>query len=121
MANRQGRLVEITIKLPMNFPVDWSDEDINFFLNDSSWCFDNIIRELENYSKENGCICNICEGKVLPAETLKSIDYDAATPGACATEEYSDYDRPTFNGGVAEEYSEYDRNSDDGFGFLWGA
>ena len=33
---------------------------IEFYLNDSSWCCDNLIEELQKYSKENGCICEIC-------------------------------------------------------------
>lgn len=61
---RQEKIVKVTIMLPMNFPEDWDDDMIEFYLNESSWCWDNIIRELNNYSNENGCICNICKGEV---------------------------------------------------------
>ena len=49
----------------MNFPADWSDEQILFYLNDSSWCCDNLIEELQKYSKEHGCICDITKAQIL--------------------------------------------------------
>lgn len=65
MSQVQKRTVEIKIKLPMEFPSDWDDKLIDFHLNDSSWCMDNFIDLLDEYSKEHGCICGICEAKVL--------------------------------------------------------
>jgi len=65
MSQVQKRTVEIKIKLPMEFPGDWDDKLIDFHLNDSSWCMDNFIELLDEYSKEHGCICGICEAKVL--------------------------------------------------------
>ncbi len=59
------KTVEITIKLPMDFHANWDNDMIEFQLNESSWCWDNLIDELNNYSKKHGCICNICEGKVI--------------------------------------------------------
>lgn len=49
----------------MNFPADWTDEQILFYLNDSSWCCDNLIEELQKYSKEHGCICDITKAQIL--------------------------------------------------------
>ena len=40
-------------------------------MNKSSWCCDNLIDLLEEYSKENGCICSICEAKVLRSEYME--------------------------------------------------
>ena len=59
------RIIRITIDLPMKFPTDWDDNLIEFHLNESSWCFDNLIDQLEQYSEEHGCICKICSAKVL--------------------------------------------------------
>ena len=38
---------------------------IEFHLNESSWCCSNLIKELKKYDEENGCICSICEAKVV--------------------------------------------------------
>lgn len=65
---RKEKIIELTIKLPMDFPEDWDDDMIEFHLNESSWCMDNIIDELQKYSEANGCICNICEGRVIKDE-----------------------------------------------------
>lgn len=64
--NQRQKLVNVkwTIELPMFFPEAWSDELIDFHLNDSSWCCDNLIEELMKYSRENGCICNICKAEI---------------------------------------------------------
>lgn len=65
LSKNQKRTVKITINLPMEFPDEWDDELINFYLNDSSWCFDNLLPLLEEYSEKHGCICGICKGEVL--------------------------------------------------------
>lgn len=62
---RQTKTIEIKIKLPMTFPQAWSNEDINFYLNDSSWCCSNLIPLLREYSDTNGCICGITQCSVL--------------------------------------------------------
>lgn len=59
------KTIRITIDLPMKFPKDWDDKMIEFHLNESSWCFDNLIDQLEQYSLKHGCICSICEARVL--------------------------------------------------------
>lgn len=57
--------VQFTIDLPMKFPADYTNHDIEFFVNESSWCHSNIIELLEQYDEEYGCLCPICRGKVL--------------------------------------------------------
>lgn len=57
--------VEITIKLPMEFPKEWDAKMIEFHLNESSWCFSNIIEVLEEYDEKHGCLCGVCKGKVI--------------------------------------------------------
>lgn len=65
MQCRKIKTIQWTINLPMDFPEDWDDSMIEFHLNESSWCCSNLIDELEKYDKEHGCICSICEAKVV--------------------------------------------------------
>lgn len=65
MGQRQNKNIRITIDLPMDFPVEWDNEMIEFYLNESSYCCDNLIDELEKYGEENGCICEITKCKVI--------------------------------------------------------
>ena len=62
---RKDKIIRITIDLPMSFPKDWDNEMIEFHLNESHYCKDNIINDLYKYSENNGCICNITECKVI--------------------------------------------------------
>ena len=62
---RKDNIIIITIYLPMSFPEDWDNEMIEFHLNESAYCCDNIINELYKYSENNGCICNIKECKLI--------------------------------------------------------
>lgn len=49
----------------MDFPDDWTNDDIEFYLNESSYCLSNIIDKLDEYDQTVGCLCNICTAKVL--------------------------------------------------------
>ena len=62
---RQIKNIEIRIKLPIDFPEEWNIQQIEFYLNDSSYCCDNLIDLLQKYSKTHGCICSITECKVI--------------------------------------------------------
>lgn len=66
---RAEHLIKWEIHLPMDFPDDWDDEMIEFHLNESSWCCDNLIDLLERYSQQNGCICSICNARVEKRDT----------------------------------------------------
>lgn len=81
---KQKRIVRIEIDLPMEFPKEWNDKLINFHLNESSWCFSNIIEILEKYDEEHGCICRICKGKVHElSESSDSKSLDATRNTDC--------------------------------------
>lgn len=54
-----------TIDLPMEVPEDWDADLINFHFNESSWCCDNLIDLLQEYSDKHGCICSICKGEFI--------------------------------------------------------
>lgn len=59
------KTVRIVINLPMEFPEEWDNEMIEFHLNESSYCCNNIIRDLGEYTEKNGCICSITHCKVI--------------------------------------------------------
>lgn len=62
---KHKRTVRITIDLPMDFPVSWDNDMIEWHLNEGTYCLDNLIDELFDYSEENGCICQIAKCKVI--------------------------------------------------------
>lgn len=48
-----------------------SEYDIEFHLNDSSWCVDNMLADLEKLSEYRGCLCNSVEFKFLREATAE--------------------------------------------------
>ena len=61
----QKKIIRITIDLPMEFPASWDNGMIEWYLNEGTYCLDNLIDELSNYSEENGCICRITKCKAI--------------------------------------------------------
>ena len=59
------KVIQFTINLPVEFPDDWSDDLIEFHINESSWCCSNIIDLLDDYDNKHGCLCSICNGKII--------------------------------------------------------
>ena len=60
-----------TYEIELEIPYSWSAEDFEFHRNDSSWCSDNSIRELENFAKhleESGMSCMCCIDGAFTAE-----------------------------------------------------
>ena len=57
-----------SVDLPMKFPIDWTDEEIEFYLNESSYCRSNLIDLLNKYEEEHTCICNISKAEILNHE-----------------------------------------------------
>ena len=51
--------IEMTIKFPISVPEDWDEESINFHRNNSTWCADNVLPELEREAKRSGCLCSV--------------------------------------------------------------
>jgi hypothetical protein len=63
---RQKTIVtKIEIEILQHVPEFWNDDDINFHLNESSWCADNIIDELLEQSERIGCLCGQFKGSFL--------------------------------------------------------
>ena len=59
------RTIRVTIDLPMEFPVSWDNDMIEWHLNEGTYCLDNIIDRLSDYSEKHGCICQITKCKVI--------------------------------------------------------
>lgn len=65
MSARQTRTVQLTINLPMDFPSDWTDDDIEIYLNVSPYCLSNMLDIAHRYEEEHGCICAISEAHLM--------------------------------------------------------
>ena len=58
-----GKMVRIrmTVEYEVSKPFDWSPSDIEFHLNDSSWCANNAIDDLDDYFNSDDpkapCMC----------------------------------------------------------------
>lgn len=63
--------VEKTVRLKYTFEVEvqvphgWTPESINFHRNESSWCADNALSELEAYAHKNGCLCGVFHSEFI--------------------------------------------------------
>lgn len=68
-------LVRMTVDMPMQFPRSWDKDNIEFKLNESSWCADNIVDDLQTLVDNGLDLCNITgfeylrDGKVIDADT----------------------------------------------------
>ena len=49
--------VRMTVEYSISVPRSWDAHMIEFHRNDSSWCTDNALDELEALIKEHGCLC----------------------------------------------------------------
>lgn len=59
---RRTVIVRITMNVPYEVPEDWDSDAIEFHLNESSWCSDNIIEDIQERHKKNGaCFCDLTE------------------------------------------------------------
>ena len=74
-------MVEVSMTIPRVVPADWDESMVNFHLNESSWCADNIINDLNRYmiakKQDAPCMCGTFFGKLLrdaTEEDLKGID-----------------------------------------------
>jgi hypothetical protein len=81
---RQRTVVcEVTIKVVRTVPENWDQEMVEFHMNESSWCFDNIVDELDLAADkvrikraEDGCclLCSLATGRYLGEATADDED-----------------------------------------------
>jgi hypothetical protein len=74
-------VVKMEVTVPICVPADWDEDQIEFWLNDSSWCADNMIQRLEELDEAKGdrapCLCNAFKGAFVreaTADDLTGID-----------------------------------------------
>jgi hypothetical protein len=60
--------VRMTVEYIISVPNEWDKDQIEFHRNDSTWCADNAIKELEEFSK-GGCLCQYTNFEYLGDET----------------------------------------------------
>lgn len=54
--------VRATVEYEIEAPAAWTDKDIEFHRNESSWCANNLIGELERLRcAATGCLCDCTE------------------------------------------------------------
>jgi len=57
--------VKAIIEYEIEVPHHWNKDMIEFSRNEGSWCASNIINELKEIDKKNGCLCNIIKYKLI--------------------------------------------------------
>ena len=57
--------VRTTFVYEVSVPRSWDSAGVEFHRNESSSCADNIIQDLEAFSKKNGCLCSHQETKFV--------------------------------------------------------
>lgn len=69
---QETRKVELTVRVEFGFENTMTDEDINFYLNESGFCLGTLLDKVNEYAEEhNGCVCEIATARVLPKEEVE--------------------------------------------------
>ena len=58
-------LIELKINLEMEWPAGWDKAQVEYRMNEHTYCMDNIIDQLQQKSQEDGCVCSIISAKYL--------------------------------------------------------
>ena len=81
-------MLRITMTIPVVVPASWDNETIDFKYNDSSWCGDNIIDDLQRYysarTDEAPCLCGSATFEYVrdaDADDLMGIDLNELREG----------------------------------------
>lgn len=62
-------VVRVSFDYIREVPEDWDTHLIEFHLNESSSCADNILAEIDSQSERRGCACGMQEAKYLREAT----------------------------------------------------
>lgn len=57
--------IRMIIEYPIEVPNAWDKDRIEFHRNESSWCVNNAIDELQELDKENGCFCGVTKFELV--------------------------------------------------------
>lgn len=64
--------IRLTIELIITQPRDWQKDMIEFHMNESSWCMDNIMEDLARYAdSDDRCLCPISNVEYIGEATLE--------------------------------------------------
>ena len=76
-------LVKVTLEIPYILSNYWSEPDIDFYFNKSSWCANNIVNYLEVLqnakSEDSPCLCSGFTGEYLRdvvEEDVEGVDIE---------------------------------------------
>jgi hypothetical protein len=74
-------MVEVTMTIPRVVPASWGADSVDFQLNESSWCANNIENDIGRYRAAMGddapCMCGAFHGKFMrdaTEEDLQGVD-----------------------------------------------
>lgn len=58
--------VKMTVEYEIDYPDGFDESDVDFHLNESSWCANNALQDIKSFmDKEGRCLCNIAEFEVI--------------------------------------------------------
>ena len=61
-------LVRMIVEYPVMYSEDFDISNVDFHRNESSWCCDNALEELQDFTNDNdksGCLCNRTKFEVI--------------------------------------------------------
>ncbi len=66
-------VMDFTIRMVLDVPEFWDNEDIEFKYNDGSWCADNLIDMIDRDNK--GCLCPYVTAKYIKEASEEDEDH----------------------------------------------
>ena len=64
-------MVEVRATLIMTVPEDWEESMVEFHMNESSSCSDNLLNSLSKQAERMGCACAFVESKFVREATAE--------------------------------------------------
>ena len=62
-------IVKVEVEIVHVVPEDWDAKQIEFVINDSSSCANNILDEIEDQAERLGCLCGVLKGRFVREAT----------------------------------------------------
>ena len=69
-------VTEITFTVVLPYPRNWSFEEIESHCNESSYCSDNLLDEIERVKNANNCLCGHVQVKCIRDATIEEAVAD---------------------------------------------
>lgn len=71
---RKKVTVRATITYQVVVPASWEKDDVEFHRNESSWCADNMISDLDKFLGETECLCRHTRHQYVDDATFPYLD-----------------------------------------------